>query len=57
MNENCPTFLTADPPADGGEACFRVEFSIDGNKRLLITATDLRSGQLTHADFPVVKLR
>ena len=33
-----------------------VEFGIDGNKRLLITARDLRTGRLTHKDYPVVKL-
>jgi molecular chaperone DnaK (HSP70) len=56
VNEGCPTFLLADPPARQGEARFEVEFGIDGNKRLLITARDLVSGQLTHKDYPVVKL-
>ncbi len=56
MNENNPTFLTADPPARQGEPCFVVEFSVDGNKRLLITARDLRTERLTHRDYPVVKL-
>ena len=56
MNEHQPTFLTADPPAKRGEARFQVEFNIDENKRLLITARDLVTGQLTHRDYPVVKL-
>ena len=56
MNEHHPTFLVADPPAERGEARFEVELAVDGNKRLLITARDLRSGRLTHKDFPVVKL-
>jgi hypothetical protein len=56
MNEHNPTFLVADPPAEHGEARFEVEFNIDGNKRLLITARDLRTNQLTHRDSPVVKL-
>jgi molecular chaperone DnaK len=56
MNEGNPTFLTADPPAMQGEPRFEVEFSIDGNKRLLITARDLKSGKLTHLNYPVVKL-
>jgi molecular chaperone DnaK (HSP70) len=56
INEASPTFLRAEPPARKGEARFEVEFSIDANKRLLITARDLRTGQLTHRDFPVVKL-
>jgi molecular chaperone DnaK len=56
MNEANPTFLLADPPARQGEARFEVSFSIDGNKRLLITARDLQSGALTHQNYPVVKL-
>ena len=56
MNESNPTFLTADPPAEQGEPRFEVEFSIDGNKRLLITARDIKSGKLTHLNYPVVKL-
>ena len=56
MNEHNPTFLTADPPAKQGEARFEVEFNIDGNKRLLITTRDLKTGQATHRNYPVVKL-
>lgn len=56
MNEPNPTFLVADPPARRGEARFEVEFNVDGNKRLLVTARDLESNRLTHKDFPVVKL-
>jgi molecular chaperone DnaK (HSP70) len=56
MNEHSPTFLTADPPAEQGEGRFAVEFQIDSNKRLLITATDQKTGQLTHRNYPVVKL-
>ena len=56
LNEHSPTFLKADPPAKKGEECFQVEFGIDGNKRLLVTARDLRSGNLIHKDYPVVKL-
>ena len=56
MNETNPTFLNADPPATQGEPRFEVSFSIDGNKRLLITARDLKSGKITHRDHPVVKL-
>jgi hypothetical protein len=56
MNEGQPTFLTADPPAQRGEARFSVAFDIDGNKRLLITARDLATGKCTHRDYPVVKL-
>jgi molecular chaperone DnaK (HSP70) len=56
INENTPTFLHADPPAHKGEARFEVEFNVDGNKRLLISARDLKTKRLTHRDFPVVKL-
>jgi molecular chaperone DnaK (HSP70) len=56
INEQTPTFLVADPPASRGEARFEVEFGIDGNKRLLVTARDLATGRVTHRDYPVVKL-
>jgi molecular chaperone DnaK (HSP70) len=56
MNEGNPTFLTANPPAEAGKKRFEVEFSIDGNKRLLITVRDLKTGRLTHQNYPVVKL-
>ncbi len=56
MNENSRTFLTAQPPAQRGEPRFEVEFLIDENKRLTINARDLLTGELTHKDYPVVKL-
>jgi molecular chaperone DnaK (HSP70) len=56
VNENSPTFLQADPPAQQGEPRFEVEFGIDGNKRLLITARDLKTKRLTYRDHPVVRL-
>jgi molecular chaperone DnaK (HSP70) len=56
INEQTPTFLVADPPAQQGEARFEVAFGIDGNKRLLLTARDLVTGRVTHRDHPVVKL-
>lgn len=56
MNEGSPTFLVADPPAKKGEPRFEVEFNIDGNKRLLITAKDLKTGRTVLKDYPVVKL-
>jgi molecular chaperone DnaK (HSP70) len=56
INEQNPTFLTADPPAVKGEPRFEVEFGIDGNKRLLITARDLKTKRLAYRDYPVVKL-
>ena len=56
MNEESPTFLTADPPGEQGEARFEIAFSIDGNKRLLITARDMQTGRTVYRDYPVVKL-
>jgi molecular chaperone DnaK (HSP70) len=56
INEHSPTFLRADPPAERGEPRFEVEFGIDSNKRLLITARDLKTKRVTHRDYPVVKL-
>ena len=56
MNEGNPTFLATNLPPEKGERCFEVEFSIDGNKRLLITARNLKTGQTTHRDYPVIKL-
>jgi molecular chaperone DnaK len=56
MNEHNPTFLSADPEAKQGEARFEVEFNIDGNKRLLITTRDLKTGKTLYRDYPVVKL-
>jgi molecular chaperone DnaK (HSP70) len=56
MNENTPTFLLADPPARQGEPRFEVEFSIDANKRLILTARDLEKMGLVLKDCPVVKL-
>jgi hypothetical protein len=56
INEQSPTFLCAEPPAVQGEPRFEVEFGIDGNKRLLITARDLKTKRITHRDHPVVQL-
>lgn len=56
LNEHSPTFLPADPPAQQGEGRFQIEFNIDANKRLLITATDIKTGRVTHRNFPVIKL-
>jgi molecular chaperone DnaK (HSP70) len=56
VNEHSPTFLHADPPARQGEPRFEVEFGIDANKRLLLTARDLKTNELTHRDYPVVRL-
>jgi len=57
MNEESPTFLTADPPATPGEPRFELIFGIDGNKRLLLTSKDLQTGRLIHRLHPVIGLR
>jgi hypothetical protein len=56
MNESNPTFLVADPPGKVGEARFDVSFSVDGNKRLLVSARDLQTGKIIYRDYPVIKL-
>jgi hypothetical protein len=56
MNEKNPTFLIADPPGTAGEARFDVSFSVDGNKRLLISARDLQTGKIIYRNYPVIKL-
>jgi len=56
INERNPTFLHADPPARQGEARFEVEFGIDGNKRLLVTARDVQTKRLIYREHPVVQL-
>jgi molecular chaperone DnaK len=56
MNEHNPTFLSASPPVLAGEPRFEIEFGIDFNKRLVLSARDLATGQLTLTNHPVVKL-
>ncbi len=56
INQKNLTLLKADPPALKGEERFEVSFSVDSNRRLLITARDLKSGRLLHQDFPLVRL-
>jgi molecular chaperone DnaK len=56
MNEQNPTFLPAEPAGKQGEARFAMEFGVDSNKRLIVTARDLKSGVLTLINVPVVKL-
>lgn len=56
MNEHNQTFLHAEPPAQQGQPRFEVEFRVDANKRLLITARDIQTGQWIYQSHPVVKL-
>jgi hypothetical protein len=41
LNEDSPTFLAADPPAVAGADRFLLEFRIDSQKRLTVSAFDL----------------
>jgi molecular chaperone DnaK len=56
LNENTPTFLIANPPAIKGEPRFEVDFHIDCNKRLTVTARDTQNRQLLLENAPVVRL-
>ena len=51
-----PTFIHADPPAQAGDPRFQASFSIDPQKRLCVTVTDLRTGRLLLAAAPMIKL-
>ncbi|GAA3455567.1 Hsp70 family protein [Dactylosporangium matsuzakiense] len=41
LNEESPTFLEADPPAEAGADRFLLDFRIDSQKRLTVSAFDL----------------
>lgn len=56
INEQSPTFLSTARGAAQGEPCFRLEFGVDANKRLTVTATDLQSGEVPFSRHPVVRL-
>ena len=56
LNHGSPSFLHANPPGMRGEPCFRLSFDVDPNRMLLVTASDLRSGELVMDHFPVVRL-
>ncbi len=57
MNEDNPTFIEADPPAERGVPRFSVSFRVDGQKRLLVTVRDILTQKLLYDDYPVIKLR
>jgi len=57
VNEKCPSFVHANPPAERGEKRFPVSFSIDSNKRLCVSVRDLRNGKVLLVDHPLIKLR
>ena len=57
INEKCPTFVQASPPALRGEKRFPVSFTVDSNKRLCVTVRDMKTGRLLMKDEPLIKLR
>ncbi|XRQ12088.1 Hsp70 family protein [Actinomadura welshii] len=56
LNEDSPTFLEADPPAEAGVDRFRLDFRVDAQKRLTVSAYDLRRNTLVLDRQPVVRL-
>ncbi|MFI5914130.1 Hsp70 family protein [Dactylosporangium sp. NPDC051541] len=56
LNEDSPTFLDADPPAVAGADRFLLEFRIDSQKRLTVSAFDLDRSIWLLDRRPVVQL-
>lgn len=56
VNEAAPTFLATDPAGAAGEPRFEVHFGVDANKRLVLSAKDVRTGSFVYEGVPVVKL-
>lgn len=56
VNEQCPTFIKAQPKARKGAGRFPVQFTIDGNKRLCVTVRDNLTGKVLLWDHPLIKL-
>jgi hypothetical protein len=56
LNEESPTFLEADPPAALGTDRFRLDFRIDAQKRLTVSAFDLVRKTWVLDRQPVVRL-
>ncbi|GAB1510406.1 Hsp70 family protein [Actinophytocola sp. KF-1] len=56
LNEDSPTFLHADPPAAAGVDRFRLDFRIDAQKRLTVSAFDIERRIWVLDGHPVVQL-
>lgn len=56
LNESNPTFLEADPPAQAGVERFRLDFRVDAQKRLTVSAYDVKQGKWVLDRHPVVRL-
>jgi len=56
LNEESPTFLEVDPPAAAGVARFSLDFRIDAQKRLTVSAFDIERRVWVLDRQPVVRL-
>lgn len=56
LNPRGAEFIEASPPAEKGETRFSVEFRIDENRFLTVSAVDLRDGRVVLENMAVVKL-
>jgi molecular chaperone DnaK len=56
LNENNPTFLFSKVPAAKGEVRYQLSFSLDENKRLLVSSYDMIEKKWVLQDHPVVRL-
>jgi molecular chaperone DnaK (HSP70) len=56
VNERIPTLLIASPPATRGEPRFELTFTIDGERRLCLTARDVQTGEVVKRDASVYQL-
>ena len=56
LNESSPTFLEANPPARAGVERFRLDFRVDAQKRLTVSAFDVESRTWVLDRHPVVRL-
>ena len=56
LNEDSPTFLEANPPAAAGVDRFRLDFRIDAQKRLTVSAFDIERRAWVLDGHPVVQL-
>lgn len=56
LNKNNPTFLFSTVPATKGEVRFQLSFSLDENKRLLVSSYDMIEKKWVLQDHPVVRL-
>jgi molecular chaperone DnaK (HSP70) len=56
LNEDSPTFLEVDPPAAAGAARFTLDFRIDAQKRLTVSAFDIERRVWVLDRQPVVRL-